>query len=122
LGKLSERIFNLDGRIRVVGVFTKTGDTEEIMVRPDIKETYMPMDLIKQFGPRLATLLRDMVERMRPWHGETSWVIFSQERVNLIATSFDNRIITVTSGKSAPPDALAEKIRNGLREIEQSRT
>jgi hypothetical protein len=59
-----------------------------------------------------------MAERMKPWHGETSWVVFSQERVNLIATGFDDRIITVTSGKSAPPDALAEKIRNGLKEID----
>ena len=122
LERISERILNLDGRIRVVGVFNRKGVIEEITVRPDIKETYMPMDLVKQFGPHLAKSISDLVEKMKPWHGETSWVVFSQDRVNLILTEFNDRILSVTTGKSIPPDVLAEKLRNGLRDMKQSRT
>lgn len=122
MAKISERVLNLDGRIRVVGVFTRSGAIEEIMVRPDIKETHMPMDLIKQFGPQLAVSISNLVEKMKPWHGGTSWIVFSQDRVNLIVMDIGDRIITVTSGKSIPPSVLAEKLRNGLKDMNQSRT
>ena len=114
MGKLSNKILDMDEGIQSVLILDRDGRVQDLRQRSHTQNSSMPFDLIRDTGPFWSYIFSESLDKLIKYYGITSRVVVHMQKADAILLSLNDNIIVLTVNKNVPSDILARRIKEEL--------